>query len=164
SSTAPTPTGSVTLTLDGGQAQTATLVNGQASFTVTGPDVTHNPHTLAASYTPANNNYAASSASTTVNSNQSTTSVAVSAPAVTYNANGVVTVTVSSADGTPSGNVTLSVDGGAAQSATLNASGQATFTLTSPTAGNHTLHAVYAAQGNFAGSSADATLHVDQAA
>jgi len=42
----------------------------------------------------------------------STTGSAVTAPDITYGADGNVTVTVSSADGTPTGNVSLTVDGG----------------------------------------------------
>ena len=64
---------------------------------------------------------------------------------------------------TPTGIVTLSVDGGTDQSATLAADGTATFTLSSPTAGDHTLHAAYAEQGDYAGTTADSTLHVDRA-
>jgi hypothetical protein len=162
----PTPSGTVSLALDDGVPQTATLdSNGQATFSVVGPDVTSNPHTLTATYA-AQGNYAASASFITVNANQSATSVAISAPAVTYNANGSVTVTVSSVDGTPSGTVSLIVDGDSAHplAGTLDGSGNALFTLASPAAGDHTLEAAYAAQGNFAGSAADASLHVDQAA
>jgi len=75
-----------------------------------------------------------------------------------------VTVTVSSTAGTPTGNATLTVDNGTPLSAALNSSGVATFTLTSPSAGDHSLSASYAAQGNFAASGpTTATLHVNQA-
>src|SRR5262249_33637629 len=108
-------------------------------------------------------NYATSSSTISLYSNQPPTSVAIESPAVTYNADGTVTGRGSSPDGTPTGDVQLSVDKGTPQSATLDGTGIATFTLPRPSAGNHSLTASYAAQGNFAGSSADGTLHVAQA-
>jgi hypothetical protein len=96
------------------------------------------------------------------------TTTAIDAPAITYGANGSVTVTVYAASGMPTGNVTLAVDGGIPVSKALSG-GTATFTstdiaaLTSPNAGDHTLSASYAAQGNFAASSATGNLHVDRA-
>src|SRR5205085_9370928 len=90
------------------------------------------------------------------------TAVAIDTSAVTYNADGSANVTVTSAGGTPAGSVSLSVDGGTAQSQTLSG-GTTVFTIPSPSAGPHALHAAYAAQGNFAASSADATLNVNQA-
>src|SRR5439155_13730587 len=100
----------------------------------------------------AQGNFAASSATGTLHVNAAATTTAISAPTITYNANGSVTVTVSSGAGTPTGNVTLSVDGGTAVSKAL-ASGSASFTntdiaaLTSPSAGDHSLNASYARQG-----------------
>src|SRR5262249_40413459 len=89
--------------------------------------------------------------STTLTVTPAATSITISAPAVTFPANGVVKVTVSAANVTPTGNVTLIVDSGSPLTAALSA-GVATFTITSPTAGTHTLSASYAAQGNFAAS------------
>jgi hypothetical protein len=96
------------------------------------------------------------------------TATSISAPTITYDANGSVTVTVSSAAGTPTGNVILSVDGGPPVSKVLSG-GTVTFintdiaALTSPNAGDHSLSASYAAQGNFAASSATGNLRVNQA-
>jgi len=97
-----------------------------------------------------------------VGPNNAATTTTINAPAITYGANGSVTVTVSSTAGTPTGNVSLTVDGGSAITEPLS-SGSATFTLTSLTAGNHSLSASYAAQGNYAASSATGTLQVNQA-
>ena len=89
----------------------------------------------------------------------STTTTTISAAPITYNANGSVTVTVTSTAGTPTGTEMPAVDGGTPVSKALS-SGSATFTntdiaaLTSPSAGDHTLSASYAAQGTFAASSA----------
>ena len=92
------------------------------------------------------------------------TSVGITAPTITYNANGIVTITVSStpAGFTPTGNVTLTVDGGTPISQAL-ASGSSTFTLIAPNAGTHTLLAAYATQGGFQGSTATGTLVVNGA-
>jgi hypothetical protein len=96
------------------------------------------------------------------------TTTTINAPTITYGVTGSVTVTVSSAVGTPTGNVTFAVDGGTPVSKIL-LGGSATFTstdiaaLTSPNAGDHSLSATYAAQGNFAASSATANLHVNPA-
>ena len=90
------------------------------------------------------------------------TTTTINAPDVTYNANGVVTVTESSTGGTPTGTVTLSVNGGTAQSQILSG-GIATFTLISPAAGSYVLSVSYAGQGNFLGSSASGSLLVNKA-
>jgi len=72
---------------------------------------------------------------------------------------------VTSIAGTVLGNVSLTVDGGTAVSKAL-VNGCATFTkidiaaLGSPNAGNHTLNATFAAQGNFDASLKPGTLHV----
>jgi hypothetical protein len=160
SSLAGTPTGTVNLSVDGGAALTQNLTNGSATFTLSSPNA--GDHTLHADY-PAQGNYAHNTADGTLHADPAATTVRISAPTVTYNANGVVTLTVSSTAGTPSGTITLSVDGGAALTQALT-NGTATFTIPSPSAGDHTLHANYPAQGNFAGESADGTLHVNPAA
>ncbi len=90
------------------------------------------------------------------------TSLTISAPAITYGANGLVTVTVSSAGGTPGGSVALSVDGGPAQVQAL-AGGATTFTLAGPGAGPHSLSATYAAKGNYAAGGNVANLVVNRA-
>ncbi len=155
-----TPSGSVTLTVDGGSPLSQSLNNGSYTFDV--GVLNAGDHNLSASYTPTSN-YTASSSTGSLHVNPAATSVGISAPTVTYNANGSVTLTVSSAAGTPSGNVSLSVDGGTAQTAALDGNGHATFPITSPSAGSHTLSASYAAQGNFAASSASGSLSVNPA-
>jgi hypothetical protein len=76
-------------------------------------------------------------------------SVTINAPAITYGANGVVTVTVSANTApTPTGNVTLTVDGGAGVVHAL-AGGVATFTVTAPAVGGHPLTVIYAGDGNY---------------
>ncbi|TAK57791.1 MAG: T9SS type A sorting domain-containing protein [Bacteroidetes bacterium] len=159
SSTAGIPSGNVTLTVDGGSPMSQPLTSGSTTFTVAGLNA--GEHSLNASYV-AQGNFAASSTSGTIQVNRAATTTALSAPAITYNANGTVTVTVSSSAGTPAGNVSLSVDGSIATTMALT-SGSATFTITSPSAGDHSLNAAYAAQGNFDSSSITGNLHVNLA-
>jgi Big-like domain-containing protein len=161
SSGAGIPAGNVSLSVDGGAALNAALdAAGNASFSIAG--LAAGSHSLSASYA-SQGTFAASSASGSLTVNPAATSVGINAPAITYNANGSVTVTVSSAAGVPGGNVSLSVDGGAATSRAL-VNGATTFTITRPAAGNHTLSASYAAQGNFAASTGNGTLTVNPAA
>ena len=68
----------------------------------------------------------------------------------------MVTVTVNSNAGTPTGIVSLSVDGGAPLTASLSG-GRAQFTLSNPSRGTHTVNATYPAQQNF-GSSGDSGI------
>jgi FtsP/CotA-like multicopper oxidase with cupredoxin domain len=89
------------------------------------------------------------------------TSMTISAPAITYGQDGIVTVTMAAPQGVVvTGNVTLTVDAGAPITQALSA-GVAVFTLTTPTAGNHALAAAYLAQPGFFGSSATGTLVVN---
>jgi hypothetical protein len=90
------------------------------------------------------------------------TTTTINAPAITYGTNASVTVTVTSAQGTLNGNVSLTVDNGAPASQTLSG-GSTTFTSAGLAGGSHGLSATYAAQGNFAASSATGSLQVNQA-
>jgi len=91
------------------------------------------------------------------------TNMTITAPAITYGGNGVITVHVAQTTGTvaPAGNVTLSVDGG--QPMTALSASSATFNIVTPTAGSHTLVANYAAQNGFQASAANGTLVVNSA-
>ena len=72
-----------------------------------------------------------------------------------------MTITVSSAGGTPTGNVTLSVDGGSPILEPLT-NGSAVFNLSGLSVGNHSLVANYAAQANFLASSANGLIVITQ--
>ena len=166
-STSGTPTGSVSLTWDTGSATQALSTSGSTTFTITGPPA--GSHPLSASYA-AQGSYLASTASGNLTVNQAPTTMTMSAPAIAYGANGIVTVTVASGILLPTGNVSLVVDNGtpilqALTAGGLNGAGLATFTITTPSAGSHTLSATYAAQGNFLGSGpASGTLGVGSGA
>jgi GH35 family endo-1,4-beta-xylanase len=92
----------------------------------------------------------------------SVTSSAVTAPDITYGDDGGVTVTVGSADGTPTGDVSLTVDGNQTVSHAL-VGGSWTFDIPGLTAGDHSLASTFQTQGPFAGSTATGTLHVNKA-
>ncbi len=93
--------------------------------------------------------------------NTTTTSISIGGGSV-YGTPVSVVVSVGSATAPVTGNVTLSVDGGTAATMMLT-SGSATFNPGVLKAGNHALAASFPAQGNFTGSSAQATLGVTQA-
>ena len=90
------------------------------------------------------------------------TTTTISAPDVTYNADGAVTVAVGSVIGGATGTVSLSLNGGAPVTQPLSG-GTALFTIAAPNAGDYALSASYAAQGDFGASSATGTLHVGKA-
>lgn len=152
-----TPTGNVSLSVDGGAAVTQALSSGSTTFVLGSPNA--GGHTLSATF-GAQGNFGASSATGTLSVSPAATSLAISAPAVTSPSNANVTVTVSSAAGAVAGNVSLSVDGAAAVSQALSG-GSTTFVLSSPATGNHTLSATFAAQGNFTTTSGSGTLTVN---
>ncbi len=97
------------------------------------------------------------------------TSTTIGAPAITYGADGSVTVTVTASSGqaVPTGSVSLAVDGGTPVSMPLSSvsgvSSAATFTLTKPAAGTSALAASYAGDTGFSASSATGSLTVNQA-
>lgn len=159
---ATTPTGLVTFKNGAATLGTAALdASGEATFDASA--LPAGTHPLTAVYS-GDVTYLGSTSETLAQVVQlRATTTAIDAPAVTYNAAATVVVTVSSPHGTPTGNVSLSVDGGAAQMSALDAAGKATFTLPGLAVGDHALAASYAAQGHYDGSSATATLRVNLA-
>ena len=97
----------------------------------------------------------------TVVSALSATATGIDAPAITFPADGVVTVTVTSRAGAVDGVVMLSVDAGPPLTQTLTG-GSATFTLPSPSGGAHALNVSYPRQLTFEGSSASGVLVVNR--
>ncbi|MGC1580981.1 MAG: choice-of-anchor D domain-containing protein [Candidatus Acidiferrales bacterium] len=151
-----TPTGNASLSVDGGTALSAPLnASGVATFTINGLSAT--THSLNASYAAQGSFGASGPVTGSLVVNPASTSISLSAPAVTYPAAGVVKVSVSSAGGTPTGNVSLTVGGGSPLTQSLSA-GVATFTISGLNANTsgYALSASYAAQGNF-GASGPAT-------
>ncbi len=109
-----------------------------SGISITGPD--------AANY--AFNGDATASANITP---AATTTAITAAPTITAGAETMVTVTVTSSAGTPTGIVSLTVGGSAAISQAL-ANGSATFALDNLAASTYSLSASYPAQGDFAAS------------
>jgi subtilisin-like proprotein convertase family protein len=96
-----------------------------------------------ADYNPANG-----SGSLEIVTTLKATTTTIAAPAITYPADALVSVTVASGGGTPVGNVLLTVDGGDPLTQPLVA-GVATFTIPGLGAGTHNLSATYPRQGSF---------------
>jgi len=89
------------------------------------------------------------------------TSITITSPSVTYGSNAQVTVAVTSIHGgTPTGNVSLTVDNGLPITQGL-VNGASTFTLSGLQVGIHSLSASYSAQNGFAAASGTGTLPVN---
>jgi len=83
---APTPTGGVTLAVDGGTAQSHTLsAQGTATFAISQPSA--GSHSLSASYA-SDGNFAAGSASGTLLVDPVATTTTISAASITYGGSG----------------------------------------------------------------------------
>jgi len=151
------PTGSVTLSVDGGAGITQALVGGSTVFTL--PGLFIGTHTLSAGYA-AQPGFSASSGTGSLTVIFTSTETAITAPPVNYPFNASVTVAVSDPSATPTGSVTLSVDGGPNMTQTL-ASGSTIFTVPGLGIGTHTLSASYPTQPGFAASSSTSTVVIN---
>jgi hypothetical protein len=76
------------------------------------------------------------------------------------NANDTFTVTVTSASGTPTGSVTITVDSNAPVTETLDSNGTFVYTTSFATVGSHTILAAYVADSTYATSTGSATVNV----
>ena len=146
------PTGTVTLTDGGSALSTINLVNGSGSFSTSALAI--GSHTIIANYQPTGN-FGASTASLTQVINGYATSTALTCRPnpvnVTYQADFDVTVT--SANGTPTGSVAFTEDGSLV--GTFSLINGATFLTNSfSTVGTHNIVATYTPTGSFAASSA----------
>lgn len=155
------PSGIVRLRLDGGAALTLPFSGGLATFNLVAPNA--GSHSLKASF-DAQGGFAASNSSGTLVVNPIPvpvlTTMKISARAVTLGQDASIIVSVSSACGIPSGNVTLKVDGVAAGTKVLYG-GKATFIINKPI-GSHSLFARFTGTDRFAPSRAIGTLLIKQ--
>jgi VCBS repeat-containing protein len=156
------PTGSVTFSEGATSLGSASLVNGQASFTTSTLAV--GSHSIAASYGGDGNfNSSSSTMSQTVNKASTTTSLSSSAnpstigQAVTFTA--TVNVVAPGA-GTPTGTVTFSEGGTTLATEPLGSNGTATFSTSTLAVKSHAITAVYSGDGNFNGSTGNMTQNV----
>src|SRR5262249_23718361 len=108
-----TPTGSVTLTMDGTASYSYTLVGSDSGVHVFDVGVLNaGPHSLHVVY-DGGTDFASGTADQTLTVKAAQTQITTSADDVTYNADGTIQVTVSPVQAgvpTPSGNVTLIID------------------------------------------------------
>ena len=146
-----TPTGSVTFSIDGVPAFTQTLTAGKATFTFSG-FASVGPHTIDATYTPADGNYLASAATTLNQSalNAATVTAVASSNPVAPNQPVAIIVTVRGAAGTPTGRVDLYEGSALIGILTLNGNGQAALVLPSLNLGTYYFSAIYTGDSEYA--------------
>lgn len=152
-SAAGTPTGNVTVG-DGTATCSASVAVGHCSIVFN----TAGNKTLVATY-PGDSNYTGSSSagvSHTVNPASTTTALAAAPNPSTFGQSVVLTATVTSAGGTPMGNVTFK-DGTTTLGSGILASGVTTYTTLALTGGAHGISAAYGGDSNF-GASTSITL------
>ena len=155
--TAPSPTGSVSFA-DGANVLGSSPVNaGAASFSTSA--LSAGNHTITATFS-GDSNYSGNSGSFTqlVNKATPTVTLAVQPNPIVSGQPAVLTATVNSSAGVPTGTVTITDNGTSLGNAPVNASGVATLTVTL-TGGSHALLAVYNGDANFATFSS-ATINV----
>lgn len=154
-----TPTGTVNF-MDGSTTLgTATLSAGVASYTVS--SATAGTHNYSAVYAGTSLFQTSTSSSfsitvATIPSTTTTLSSSATTTSPTYGQSVSVTASVtntSGSGGTPTGNITFSVDGTSQSTVSLDSSGAYTLTLTGLAAGSHSVSASYAGTSGFAASS-----------
>jgi len=153
SSTATTPTGTVTFLDDATSIGSATLdSSGAAAFTISSLAV--GTHSISASYGGDANNNSSSSSPLLQVVNKAAAAVALNSSAnpslFGQTVNFTVTVTaVAPGAGTPSGTVTFSDGTTTIGTAALGPTGAATFTTSALAPGTHTITAAYGGDGDF---------------
>ena len=155
--TAPSPTGTVSFA-DGANVLGSSQLNaGAASFATSA--LSAGSHTITATFS-GDSDYSGNSASLTqiVNKATPTVTLAVQPNPIVSGQPAVLTATVSSSAGVPTGTVTLTDNSTSLGNAPVNASGVATLTVTL-TGGSHALLAVYNGDANFSTTSS-ATINV----
>lgn len=156
------PTGTVTFTLDGVTAGSATLGSSTTvTTTITAPSA--GTHNLVAVYS-GDSNYAGSNSPTatlTVAKNATTLGVSTSSSPTAGSPMQLVATISANSQGsiTPTGTVTFTLDGASAGSATVSGT-TATLSITAPSAGSHTVQASYGGDTNFSASTASGSFTV----
>lgn len=152
-----TPSGNVTLSVDGGSPLTQPLTAGAATFTI--PGLAAGVHTLQANY-PAQSPFKASSASGNLTVNQAPTTTAITTDLNTPSFVGIPRTFSFAVNapggGTPTGMITLSDQSGVLCTVTLPTT-QCTVTFSTP--GPRTLTAAYSGDANFLPSSSAPAQH-----
>jgi len=155
-----TPTGTVTVSVDGGPPMTLPLNgNGQTQLPGTLPPGTH---TIEVIY-PGDANFNPSTTTETINVQKAPTTTTLTSGSPSASVGDPVVFTaqvVSNITGTPTGTVTFYADGVAIGTVPINASGVAMLTVSTLPAGTHVITATYNGDANFLGSSATGLTQV----
>lgn len=156
-----TPTGQVTFIADGNPIGIGFVQNGIATLTTSGLAV--GVHNVSASYSGDGNLLSSTSNTVVQTVTQGSTASVLSTsvnPAV-FGQSILFTATVTPvvpASGTPTGNVTFTIDGNTQIVNLVN--GQATISVSSLSVGTHTVSFTYAGDANFAGSASNSIQEV----
>ncbi len=159
------PTGTYTLadTIGG---KTTTLASGSLDASgeayVTTSGLAAGSHSLTWTYSGDSNFAGSTSSAYTLTVSAVSTATTLSGSAITYGQTATITASVSSGSGTPSGNVTLTIDGASTLTQALSA-GSTAFSVTGLTAGSHSFSASYAGAGAYSASSTSSNLGVSVA-
>jgi sugar lactone lactonase YvrE len=158
--TAPSPTGTVSFADGANVLGSSQLSAGAASFSTSA--LSAGSHTISATFS-GDSNYSGNSGSLTQLVNKATPSVmlAVQPNQIVSGQPAVLTATVNSSAGVPTGTVTITDNSTSLGNAPVNTSGAATLTVTL-TGGSHALLAVYNGDANFSTTSS-ATVNVQLA-
>ena len=147
-------TGSVSISIDGGAAQTVAIVNGKATYEFTG--LTNGTHTIAVSYA-GDNNFTGDSKSVEFSAGSGDAGLTVTVGNITYGNNATIVVSVNPS---ATGNVTINVNGKDYIETLVN--GKATLTVAGLAAGNYTVKVSYSGDANFTGSNKNTTFTVSK--
>jgi hypothetical protein len=154
------PTGVIEFT-DGSTSLGTETISSAGVSTFTTGTLTVGSHSITAIYQPTGT-FSATSASLTqvVNGLATTSSITCTPNPITVSATSLCTIRVTSANGTPTGSVTLTDNGTTLATLTLS-NGSAAYTYTGTAAGTHTLTASYPTTGTFNASTNSFALTVD---
>jgi hypothetical protein len=169
------PTGSVTFSVDGGTANSATCIGSSSpltcSTTYSSSALSVGNHNIVMMFNGDSNYNAINASQVTLVVSKATPTVAASAGAVSYGATtATLTATIPYSGAVPpSGGVTFSVDGGSGVSSTCTAASNvqtcsASYNISTLSVGNHNLSATLASDSNYIGSqSATVLLTINKA-
>ena len=160
-STAGTPTGTVTFKNGATTLGTGTLSGGKATFATSALAV--GSHSITASYAGAGNFAASTSAALmeTISTATTSTTLTASANPAHFATSVTFTATVTSAAGTPTGTVTFKNGATTLGTGTLSG-GKATFATSALAVGSHSITAAYAGNSSYAPSTSATLVEVIQ--
>lgn len=157
------PSGQVSLTLDGAPASTTNIGGTTATFSVIIPST--GTHNLQAVYAGDANYAGSTSQPVTINSNKSSTTLAVTSTTATPTSGGTVavTATITAPAGSslqPSGTISFTLDGANAGTANVVPGSPSIATIAIPlvSAGSHNLQAIYSGDNNYITSTSPSVL------